>query len=78
MIIHAHRLHLRLAALVGDEQALELLESPNSHLGGRTPLELIDKDDFAPVEAMIREMEANAGVSKQKTSNPFPHHSPAQ
>ena len=57
-------LHSRLVALVGDEQAFELLEAPNALLGGRTPQELIDRGNTAPVEVMIREMEAHAGVSK--------------
>lgn len=57
-------LYQRLAAVVGDEQAFELMEASNSHLGGKTPQELIDHGNPAPVEILIREMEAHAGVSK--------------
>lgn len=48
----------RLSALVGEGEAHELLETPNFHLGGRTPQELIDSGNLAPVEIMLRDMEA--------------------
>ena len=56
--------HNRLAALVGEEQAAELMEAPKAHLGGQSPQDLIDQGNSAPVESLIRDMEANAGVSK--------------
>lgn len=77
-------LHRRLVARVGDEQAMELMEAPNSHLGGRTPQELIDRGELAPVESMIRDMESHAGVkgvsrpSPQSFPKPLPNPSSTQ
>jgi hypothetical protein len=48
----------RLTAVVGEHEAQELLETPNFRLGGRTPDELLDAQDFSPVEIMVRDMEA--------------------
>lgn len=68
-------IHRRLAALVGDEQALELLEAPNFNLSGKTPEDLIDQGDTATVLAMVHAMEAQAGG--RRVSRPSPHDPPA-
>jgi hypothetical protein len=47
----------RLARLVGETEALDLLEAPNGHLGGRSPQDLLDSGDFAPVMRLIENME---------------------
>ncbi len=48
----------RLAALVGEAEAYDLLQTPNAALGGRIPDDLIDAGNFLPVEILIRDMEA--------------------
>ena len=48
----------RLVAVVGQHEAQELLETPNFNLGGQTPQDLIDAGNLAPVETLVRDMEA--------------------
>lgn len=62
----------RLSALVGEGEAHELLETPNFHLGGRTPQELIDSGNLAPVEIMLRDMEAREASRRDFIQ--YPHH----
>jgi hypothetical protein len=47
----------RLIALVGDAEACELLETPNAELGGKTPQELLDAGDTAPVQTLLVTLE---------------------
>jgi hypothetical protein len=56
----ARILRARLVAVVGEHEAQELLEAPNGSLGGRSPQDLLDERDFAPVETLIRDMELKA------------------
>lgn len=53
----AHSIRNRLAALVGQAAAIELLETPNLSLDGKTPDELLNKGITKPVEHLLYEFE---------------------
>ena len=59
----AELIRKRLALIVGDYQANELLEAPNFALGGRTAQELLDRGQFRPVEILVAEIEAQHDLS---------------
>lgn len=56
----ARILRARLVAVVGEHEAQELLEAPNAALSGRSPQDLLDARDFAPVEMLVRDLELQA------------------
>jgi hypothetical protein len=60
----ARILRARLVAVVGEYEAQELLEAPNGSLGGRSPIDLLDERNFAPVETLIRDLELKAATRR--------------
>jgi hypothetical protein len=64
----------RLTDLVGDDEAFELLNTPNADLDGATPQDLIDSGNFAPIKIMLESMELREKARLQwlKSSNPKP------
>ncbi len=64
----------RLIALVGDDEAFELLNTPNADLDGAIPQDLIDSGNFAPIKIMLESMELREKARLQwlKASNPKP------
>lgn len=67
-----HHLTARLSAIVGEHEAQELLETPNFHLGGRTPIDLLDSGNFRPLEIMLSDMEARERTRRDFITPPAP------
>ena len=65
----------RLARLVGETEALDLLEAPNGTLGGRSPQDLLDSGDLAPVMRLVEDMELQE-IARSKWMNPILDHTP--
>jgi hypothetical protein len=65
----------RLARLVGETEALDLLETPSSHLGGKSPQSLMDAGDFQPVLRLIEGMELEE-IARSKWMKPIMDHTP--
>jgi hypothetical protein len=61
----------RLSRLVGESEALDLLEAPNGTLGGKSPQSLMDAGDFAPVEALVKGMELEAIARSKWITQPL-------
>jgi hypothetical protein len=47
----------RLIHLRGEEEAFELLETPNADLNGLTPQSLLDAGNIAPVQTLLETLE---------------------
>jgi hypothetical protein len=55
--MNASEIRNRLAAIVGEDEAYELLESPNSNLDGLSPNELLEAGNIAPVQTLLETLE---------------------
>ena len=62
--MNASQAHNRLARLIGDEQAHELLQAPNFALNGYSPQDLLDQGKTAEVEALLGDLEARESVRR--------------
>jgi hypothetical protein len=65
----------RLARLVGEHEALDLIETPNGQLGGKSPQDLLDSGDFAPVMRLVENLELEE-IARSKWMNPILDHIP--
>ena len=60
----ASEIQNRLARIYGPEAALDLLESGNAALNGRSPMDLLDEGRTAEVEALLGDLEARESVRR--------------
>ena len=75
--MNSSQAHNRLARLVGDEQAHELLTTANFMLGGRSPQDMLDEGRTAEVEALLGDLEARESVRRDFIgSMPQPDYDP--
>jgi len=56
----ATELHRRLAAVMGDTEAAEVLDTPNAKLDGKTPLEALELGNDKAVKQLLDEAELQA------------------
>lgn len=70
--MNARELIRRLEVAAGQSEAFELLSTPNFSLGGKSPQDLLDAGDFAPVEILVREIENRAKCRRDFIRNLAP------